>query len=132
MCTSKFCALCDVRNYICSLHCVPRFAPNEINYGTKCQNKFTYSCIHQKNLIDMETLRNIDVPLVSSLLTWKKFYLFLVFYCWIWESVSSCTCQERSKFWQVKIMKHASTGTNYVIFTKQVKVQHEKKNVYWN
>ena len=29
--------------------------------------KFRYSCIHKNDLIDMETLRNIDVPLVSSL-----------------------------------------------------------------
>ena len=26
-------------------------------------------------------------------------------------------------------MKHGSTGTNYAILTKQVKVQHEKKPV---
>ena len=26
-------------------------------------------------------------------------------------------------------MEHASTGTNYAILTKQVKVQHEKKPV---
>ena len=32
-----------------------------------------------------------------------------------------------AKYRQVKITKHASTGTNYTILTKQVKVQHEMK-----
>ena len=32
-----------------------------------------YSCIHHNNPADMETLRNIDIPLVSSLLTLKNF-----------------------------------------------------------
>ena len=36
---------------------------------------------------------------------------------------------ERSKYRQAKIMKHASTGTNYAILTKRVYVQHEKKPV---
>ena len=39
-------------------------------------NKFTYSCIHQNDLIDMEILRNIEVLLVSSLLTLKRFHTF--------------------------------------------------------
>ena len=30
---------------------------------------------------------------------------------------------------QVKITKHASTGTNYATLTRQVKVQHKKKPV---
>ena len=30
----------------------------------------------QVHLIDMETLRNIDIPLVSSLLTLKRFHTF--------------------------------------------------------
>ena len=35
----------------------------------KCLNKFMNSCIYQNDLIDMKTLRNIDVSLVSPLLT---------------------------------------------------------------
>ena len=116
---------------MCSPHCVPRCAPNEIDYGKiKCWNKFMYSCIHENDLIDMETLWNINVPLVSPLLTVKIFHTFsLVFHSWIWGSVASCVYQQRSKFRQVKIAKHASKGTNYTILTKWLKVQHEKKPV---
>ena len=53
--------------------------------------------------------------------------LFLVLHCWIWESVASCIYQQRSKKRQEKITKHASTGTNYAILTKLVKVQLKKK-----
>ena len=41
----------------------------------KCSNKFTKSCI-QPNKVDMEALRNIDVPLVPSMLTLIKFHTF--------------------------------------------------------
>ena len=58
--------------------------------------KFRYSCIHKNDLIDMETLRNIDVPLVSY-------------------------CRAEIKYRQVKITKHASTGTSNAILTKRVK-----------
>ena len=53
-------------------------------------------------------------------------HLFLVFHRWIWGIVASCLYQQKSKYRQVKITKHASTGTNYAILTK---VQHEKKPV---
>ena len=56
-------------------------------------------------------------------------HLFLVFHCWIWESVADCVYQQWSKYWQVKIKKHAMTGTNSAILTKRVKVQHENKFV---
>ena len=56
-------------------------------------------------------------------------HLFLVFHFWIWGSVTGCIYQQRPKYRQIKIAKHVSTGTSYVIFTKQVKVQHEKKPV---
>ena len=56
-------------------------------------------------------------------------HLFLVLHCWIWGTVAGCFYQQRSKYRQVKITKHASTGTNYAILTKHVKVQYEKKPV---
>ena len=34
--------------------------------------------------------------------------------------------QQILKYRQVKIMKYARTGANYVILTKQIKLQHEK------
>ena len=47
-------------------------------------NKFRYSCICQnktwRHVTDMETLRNIDIPLVSSLLTLKRFHTFSWFF----------------------------------------------------
>ena len=64
------------------------------------------------------------------IVTFEKIpHLFLVFHCWIWESVAGWVYQQRSKYRQVKITKHASKGTNYVILTKRVKEQHEKKPV---
>ena len=50
---------------------VPRYVSNEIDYGKK--NVEINSGIHQNNITDMEILRNIDVPLVFSLLTLKRF-----------------------------------------------------------
>ena len=75
----------------------------------------------------METLRNNDVPMVSSLLTLKRFTPFLSISLLHLEKFASCVYQQRSKYRQVKITKLASTGTNYAILTKQVKLQHEKK-----
>ena len=43
----------------------------------KCWNKFRYNCISHNGLIDIETLRNIDFPLVSSFLTLKDSTPFL-------------------------------------------------------
>ena len=42
----------------------------------RCWNKFTYNCIHLNDLNDLETLRNMNVPLVYSLLTLKRFHTF--------------------------------------------------------
>ena len=53
--------------------------------------------------------------------------LFLVFHCWICESVADYVYQQRLKYSQVEITKNASTSTNYVILTKRVKVQHDMK-----
>ena len=51
-------------------------ASNEIDYGKI--NVKTNSCIynytHQNNLNDIEILRNISIPQVSSLLTLKRFH----------------------------------------------------------
>ena len=48
-------------------HRVPGGVPNLVDYG-----KINV----ETNLIDMETLRNMDVPLVSSLLTLKRLHTF--------------------------------------------------------
>ena len=58
-------------------------------------------------------------------------HLFLVFHCLIWGNVAGCVYQQRSRYRQVKITKHASIGTNYAILTKRVKVQHEKEPVLY-
>ena len=42
----------------------------------KCWNKFTNTCIRQNDLNKIKILRNIDIPLVSSLLTLTKFHTF--------------------------------------------------------
>ena len=54
---------------------------------------------------------------------------FLVFHSWILGSIAGWVYQQRSKYRQVKIMKHARTDANYAILTKQVEQQHEKKPV---
>ena len=97
---------------MCSPHCVPHCVPNEIDYGK----------------INVETNSGTAVSTRMTSLTWrhKKHWcsssvfnvnfeeiphLFLVFHCWIWDSVGSCVYQQRSKYRQVKITKHASMGT---------------------
>ena len=72
---------------------------------------------HQNDFIDMKTLKNIEIALVSLLLTLKRFhnfsqYLFLEFREVI---VAGWVSQQRSKYRQVKIMKHARTDANYDI-----------------
>ena len=41
----------------------------------------------------------------------------------------SCVDCQRLNYRQLKITKHVSTGTNYTMLTKRVKVQDEKKPV---
>ena len=47
----------------------------------------------------------------------------------VYQLFAGCVYQLKSKYRQGKIMKHASTGTNYEILTKRVKVKHKKKFV---
>ena len=87
----------------------------------------------------MERLVNIDVPQVSSLLTSKLsfnlLYNFNKLNFKLKDSIPflnilllnlgkcfGCVYQQKSNYRQVKITKHASTGTNYAILTKRVKV----------
>ena len=42
-------------------------------------------------------------------------------------SVASWVYQQKSKYRQVKIKKHARTGTNHIKLTKRIKLQLEKK-----
>ena len=69
--------------WFCTLQCTKwnRF------WKDKCWHKFRYSCIHQNNLIDMEALRNIDIPLVSSLLPLKRFHIFSQYFLAEFEEV---------------------------------------------
>ena len=39
--------------------------------------------------------------------------------------------QQILKYRQVKIMTYARTGANYVILTKQIKLQHEKNPAFY-
>ena len=61
-----------------SPHCVLRCVPNEIDYGkiNVEANSGTAVYTRMNDLIDMQTLRNIDVPLVSSYLTLTRFDTF--------------------------------------------------------
>ena len=98
----------------------------------KCWNKSRYSCIHQNNLIDMETLRNIDVPLVSSLLTRKDSTPFfsislLSLGKYFWLCLPAEMKAKTSKYYETCHIKLIIT--NYAILTKWVKVQHERKRI---
>ena len=92
----------------------------------KCWNKFRYICTEQPHWHgDIKKHWSSSGVFIDS---FEKIpHLFLVFQCWIWESVFGCFYRQRSKYRQVKITKHASTGTNYAILTKRVKTQYEKK-----
>ena len=57
-------------------------------------------------------------------------FLFLVFHSWISGSIAGWVYQQRSKYRQVKIMKHARTDANYAILTKHVKLYNMKRNLY--
>ena len=99
------------------------------NSRTRCVICSNSTKKKHRNDIDMKTLRNIDIAVVSLLLTLKRF-LFLVFHLEFREvSVTGWVYQHRSRYRQVKIMKHARTNANYAILTKRVILQHEKKPV---
>ena len=93
--------------------------------------KVRYNCI-QHNVIDME--RDIKKHWRSSgvfiINCEKTTHLFLVFHCWIWESVAGFIYRQRSKYRKVKIRKYASTGTNYAILARWVKRKSININLY--
>ena len=81
---------------------------------------------HQSDPIDIRTSRNIDIALMSLLLTLKRFHTFSQYFvvafverCWL-------GLPTELKYRQVKILKYARTGANYVILTKWIKLKHEK------
>ena len=78
----------------------------------------------------METLRNIEIPQLSSLLTLTRFHTCLGVSL---LKLGKC-CRLRLtaviKAQTSKNTKHVITSTNYAILTKRVKVQHEKKSKY--
>ena len=83
----------------------------------------SYQKRHQDDLIDIRTLRNIDITLMSLLLTLKRFHSFAQYFivafgesCWLGLPAGI-------KVQKVKVMKQAKTGANYVILTKWIKLQ---------
>ena len=72
LCTSKFCAPCDVRRYTCLPHCVPCHVPNEIDYGNINFETNSGTAVSTR----MTLVRNIAIPLMSSLFTLKRFHIF--------------------------------------------------------
>ena len=67
----------------------------------------------------------------ASIVNFEKIsHPFLVFHSWFLKSFAGWVCQQRSKYRQVKIMKHARTDGNYAILTKCVKLQHKKKPIF--
>ena len=80
----------------------------------KCWNRFTYGCcINQNKLIDMETLRNIDVPLMSSLLTLKRFQNFSKYFIVDFGEVLPAAAEIKVK-----------TSKNYKICKLRYKLSH--------
>ena len=64
-----------------------------------------------------------------SIANFKDSTPFLSIHSWISGIVGSWIYQQRTKYRQVKIMKHAMIDANYAILIKWVKLQHEKKPV---
>ena len=87
-------------------------------YYRENANKINTSKRENQNINDKVTLKNIDVALVSLLLTLDS-TLFFVFHCCIW-GVAGWVYQQRLKYRQVKIIKQARTGATYVILTKRI------------
>ena len=78
----------------------------------------------------METSRNIDVPVVSSLLTLKRFYTFsqyfIVEFGGVLPAAFTCRDQNRGKS---KLRNMQAQVIKQVKLIKQVKGQQEKKPV---
>ena len=131
-------------------HCVPCNFVHLVMLGGTCICLIVYLFVYQmKQIMERYMLKQTQVQLYPPerthwndditkhwhfsgvfIVNFEKIpRLFLAFYCWTRRSVSGCIYQKRLKYRQVKITKHPSTGTNYAISTKQVKVQHEKKPV---
>ena len=96
--TSWFFAPCNVRRYTCSPHQVSCHVPNEIDCGKKNVQTIQVQLYppewpHWNG--DIKThWRSSGVVIVN----FEKIpYLFLVFHCWIWESVADCFYQQRSR-----------------------------------
>ena len=79
---------------------------------------------HQSDLTDIGTLRNVDVALVSSLVTLKRFHTFTQH---VTVEFGECWRLGLPTEIRVKITKHVRTGTNHIILTKRIKLQLEKK-----
>ena len=119
--SGEHCAPCNflLRRYTCSPHHVPHHVPNEIDYvKINVDTNLSTACIHQND--------------------WPHWMFLWCLHCYFWKDftppLSISFLNLGMCFWlhlpaeiKVQITKHASIGTNYVILTKQVKVQHESK-----
>ena len=56
-------------------------------------------------------------------------HLLLVLHSGLSGNVAGWVYKQRSRYRQVKIMKHAKAYANYAISTKRIKLKHEKKPV---
>ena len=102
---------------------------NNENSGTRC---VICSKLTKKNHTGTTSLTWRHEEILTSLLClycwlWKDSTPFLSIHSWISRIVAGWVYQQRSKYRQVKIMKHETTDANYAILTKRVKLQHEKK-----
>ena len=84
---------------------------------------------HWNNLIDMKTLRNIDVALLSLLLTLKRFHSFLQYFILEFEKCCHLGLPAEIKVQTSKNYEKRKPDASYGILTKRVKQQHKKKPV---
>ena len=80
----------EIRSNTCSPHCVPRRASNEIDYG-KINIK-----TNSRTTVPTRT-KNIDVSLVSSLLTLKRFHTFSQYFIAEFGEVLSAAFNSRDQ-----------------------------------
>ena len=112
----NFFAPCDFSRYTCSPHRVPRRVPSETVYGKiNLENKFKYICPSERPRWHGDIKKHWRSSGVFIVNFEKIPHPFLVFHYWVWESVAGCVYQQRSKYRQVKITEHGSTGTSYAV-----------------
>ena len=106
---------CKIRIYPVGIYLLKFSNENPRTWCVIC-SELTKKKIHQSNLIDMKTLKNIDIALASLLLTLKRFHTFSWFFI--------------LEFWKCyHLGLPAGTDANYTISTKKGNC-NMKRNVY--